>query len=491
MWDPNREDSGANMSQPNIILIICDQWRGDCLSVAGHPTVETPNLDSLARQGCYFDRAYSSCPSCIGARASLFTGMSPYQAGRSGYRDQVPWNYDRMLPQLLADAGYQTHCSGKTHFFPQRKHCGFHSHESYEGSQDFDGRYVNDYREWLRNKTGGEFEEWDHGLNDNSWMCRPSQLPERLHNNWWTMDCALDFLKRRDRTRPYFLNISFHRPHPPIDPPQEYYNMYRDRPLADVPVGDWRPDNLGPVKGMSTRNGVLAKGMLDNSRRGYYAQLAHLDNMIGRLLVSFRNLKEEEPWIIFTSDHGELLGDHHHFAKSLPYEGSARIPLIIKPPRTARMKETGKVDTPAVIEDIYPTVLEIAGLKADSRLDSESLLPFLGKDPQFDRALIHSEHAAPGHRNSLWHMLSDGCHKYIWWMANDRELLFDLEQDPGETRDLSKKQPELCKAWRKKLAAYLHEKQNHDQLSDGEELKVGVEMDPFRPWAETGIFGDP
>jgi len=85
-------------------------------------------------------------------------------------------------------------------------------------------------------------------------------------------------------------------------------------------------------------------------------------------------------------------------------------------------------------------------------------------------------------------MLSDGHHKYTWWMADGRELLFDLEEDPGETRDLSQKQPELCKAWRKRLAVYLHEKQNHDQLSDGEELKVGVEVDPFRPWAETGVF---
>jgi len=244
------------------------------------------------------------------------------------------------------------------------------------------------------------------------------------------------------------------------------------------------------MKAMSAGQGVLPKKILDNSRRGYYAQLAHIDNLIGRLLVSFRNLKEEEPWIIFTSDHGEILGDHHHFAKSLPYEGSARIPMIIKPPRTARMKETGDVTTPVVIEDIYPTILGIAGLEAGPGLDSRNLLPFLGENPCFDRAVIHAEHAMPGQRNKLWHMLNDGRHKYIWWTADGRELLFDLEEDPGETRDLSRKHPELCKAWRKRLATYLHEKQGEDRLSDGNNLKPGVDVAMFRPWAETGIFGN-
>lgn len=474
--------------QPNIIFIICDQWRGDCLSVDGHPTLETPNLDSLARQGCRFSRAYSSSPSCIAARAALFTGMSPFQTGRSGYRDKVPWNYSRMLPQVLAEAGYQTHCSGKTHFYPQRKHCGFQSHESYEGSQNLDGRYVNDYREWLRDKTGGEFEEWDHGLNDNSWMCRPSQLPEHLHNNWWTMSRAIDFLRRRDRTRPYFLNISFHRPHPPIDPPQRYYDMYRDRPLAEVPVGDWRGE-VEPVDAMATSGGVLPQSMLDHSRRGYYAQLAHIDNMIGRLLVSFRNLQEEEPWIIFTSDHGELLGDHHHFCKSLPYEGSARIPLIIKPPKQAGIPGVGCVSTPAVIEDLYPTILQMAGLEADSRLDSHSLLPVFEKQGAgLQRELAHAEHGAPSREYNFWHMLSDGRYKYIWWIADDREMLFDLEEDPGETRDLSQKQPDLCRSWRQRLAAYLHEKQDYDGLSDGETLKPGRKVELYKPWAEVGLM---
>ncbi len=108
--------------RPNILFILTDQMRGDCLSITGHPVVETPHLDDLARRGTVFTAAYSTCPSCIAARASIMTGLTPSSHGRLGYRDRVPWRYDDMLPALLGRAGYQTHCVGKTHFYPQRAH---------------------------------------------------------------------------------------------------------------------------------------------------------------------------------------------------------------------------------------------------------------------------------------------------------------------------------------------------------------------------------
>ncbi len=466
------------MSQPNIILIIADQWRGDCLSVTGHTGVDTPNLDSLARQGSVFNHAYSSCPSCIAARASLFTGLAPNSHGRLGYKDQVPWNYDNMLAQIFSDAGYQTHCSGKTHFFPQRKHCGFHSTDSYEGSQNFDGTYVNDYREWLRDKTGGEFHEWDHGMNDNSWMARPSQLPEHLHNNWWTMNTALDFLKRRDRTRPYFLNISFHRPHPPIDPPQVYYDMYKNRDIPEIPVGEWAEKYAVPVKNTSTAYGLLPQEVLKHSRRAYYAQLAHIDNQIGRLLSSFRNLNEDMPCIIFTSDHGELLGDHNLFCKSLPYEGSTRIPMIIFDPRKKPL-ENPINEQPAAIEDLYPAILEMAGLTVPGGIDGINPLSRpTGNDKD---TYIHAEHNWDGDKS--WQMLTDGREKYIWWAQSGEEQLFDLTTDPHELFDLSSK-PEhknSLELWRKRLIAKLAERPE-DRLSNGNKLIPGKALTSVKQW---------
>jgi arylsulfatase len=241
--------------KPNIILILTDQMRADCLSAAGHPELETPNLDDLAHAGVRFTSAFSPCPSCIAARASLFTGLSPSSHGRLGYRDQVPWRYTDTLAEVLAAGGYQTHAVGKTHFYPQRLPLGFESQESYEAQQNFGAGYVNDYYAWLEKQTGGRLREFDHGLQSNSWVSRPSHLPEELHNNTWVASRCMDFLARRDRERPFFLFMSFHRPHAPLDPPASFWEMYRDRPVAAPSVGDWAAENDMPVSGVNAWRG--------------------------------------------------------------------------------------------------------------------------------------------------------------------------------------------------------------------------------------------
>ncbi|MBF0245331.1 MAG: sulfatase-like hydrolase/transferase, partial [Planctomycetes bacterium] len=270
-----------NTPRSSIVFILTDQMRWDCLSALGHPVVETPNLDMLAAQGTLFTSSFSSCPSCIAARASMFTGLSPDSHGRLGYQDCVPWRYENTLAEMLGRSGYQTHCVGKTHFFPQRLHMGFQSLDSYEAGQNLDGRYVNDYHEWLAQKTDG-LEDFGHGVDSNSWYARPSHLPEEYHNNTWVVNKGIDFLRRRDRTRPFFLNLSFHRPHPPIDPPQAYYDMYKDRELPPVPVGDWASCHDIPIADINAWQGHLKDSLLDHCRRAYFAQIAHIDNQIGR-----------------------------------------------------------------------------------------------------------------------------------------------------------------------------------------------------------------
>ena len=124
------------MKEPNILLLMCDQFRGDCLSYAGHPDVKTPYLDTLASEGAFFDHAYSSCPSCIPARVALFTGKSQEHHGRVGYEDGIDWNYEHMLAEEMSNNGYQTQCIGKMHVHPSRKHCGFQGlrlHDGYLG----------------------------------------------------------------------------------------------------------------------------------------------------------------------------------------------------------------------------------------------------------------------------------------------------------------------------------------------------------------------
>ena len=468
-------------ARPNILFVLADQMRGDCLGLLGHPALETPHLDAVARRGVVFTAAFSPCPSCIGARASIMTGLAPSTHGRLGYQDQVPWRYPDMLPEVLARAGYQTHCVGKTHFYPQGARFGFEGLESYEATQNFDRGYVNDYFEWLREKTGGKVKETDHGLSYNSWMSRPSHLPEEIHNNTWVAERGIEFLRRRDRTRPFFLNLSFHRPHAPLDPPQAWWDRYRDRPVAPVPVGDWAAENSVPVTDRDAWRGRLPAEALAQSRRAYWAQIAHIDGQIGRCLAALKELDSGPTFILFASDHGEMLGDHNLFRKCYAYQGSALVPLVICPPGGA--EQPGRSAAPAVLQDLYPTLLEVAGAPVPSRTEGRSLLPLVaGASELPGREFVHGEHSdgyAPG---TGMQFLTDGREKYVWLTRSGQEQLFDLAADPQELRDLAgdaRARPRLA-LWRRRMVEVLASRPQ-DGLSDGRRLLAGRSLPDVRP----------
>ncbi len=476
--------------QPNILFIFTDQWRGDCLSITGHPVVETPNLDELARGGTVFTSAFSPCPSCIAARASLFTGLSPGSHGRLGYQDQVPWRYTDTLAELLAAGGYETHCVGKTHFYPQRLPLGFQSMDSYEAQQNFDGKYVNDYHAWLEKMTDGRVREFDHGLQSNSWVARPSHLPEELHNNTWVTTRSIEFLRQRDRSRPFFLFTSFHRPHPPIDPPQVFWDMYKDREVDPPPVGDWADEHDVPMEGVNSWRGRLPADVLARSRRGYYAQMAHIDNQLGRLFNRMRRELETGPtWVIFSSDHGEMLGDHHLFRKSYAYQGSAHVPLIICPPGGPQAREiydpresSHLCAAPVTLTDLYPTILEIAGAAAPGRTDGRSLLPLAAGAKSLEgREYVHGEHARCYVEDNGNQYLTDGREKYIWFPLSGREQLFNLASDPNELHDLAAeaRHRDRLELWRARMVKELAPRKE-DGLSDGKKLIAGRKVPQVR-----------
>ncbi len=479
----------SSPEQPNILFIITDQWRGDCLSVTGHPVVETPNIDELARCGVVFTSAFSPCPSCIAARASIFTGLSPTSHGRLGYQDCVPWNYDKPLAQVLADAGYQTHCVGKTHFFPQKASLGFQTQESYEAMQNFGDGYVNDYFKWLEEKTDGRIKEFDHGLQSNSWNARPSHLPEELHNNTWVVTRGLDFIRNRNPAKPFFLDLSFHRPHPPIDPPQVFWDMYCDRQLPPVPVGDWASKHDIPITGMNAWHGHLDPEILDRSRRAYYAQIAHIDNQIGRFInYARREAKLKNTWIIFMSDHGEMLGDHYLFRKAYAYQGSARVPLVICPPEGPLSGEKGGAienfmrETPVTLTDIYPTILAMAGLSVGPEIEGCNLLPMLGgQDVLEGRQYVQGEHSDCYSPDVDSQFLTDGKWKYIWYPLNGEEHLFNLVEDPQELHNLAAEESagETLELWRGRLIKDLALR-TEDGLSDGQRLISGKTLPSVR-----------
>ena len=468
-----------NDNRPNIVFILTDQWRGDCLSAYGHPVVQTPNLDELAHRGTLFSSAYSACPTCIPARANLWTGQSPSRLGWLGYASREDWNFETTLIHELKKDGYQTACIGKTHFCPPSARLGFEVLEAYEGYRHTSdaNNFVSDYEEWLAEKTNGKIKQDDHGLQDNSWLARPSHLPEELHNNTWVITRGLEYLRRRDHTRPFFLNLSFHRPHPPFDPPQAFYDMYKDVPLPPVPVGDWAHENDVPIKGVNSTQGHLPDKVLDNTRRAYYAQIAHIDFQIGRLVMRMIHMGLiQNTWFVFTSDHGEILGDHHRFCKATAQEGSAKIPLIVCPPRGTQKGDMIVCDKPVSHFDLMPTILDITGTAVPDSVEGRSLEPLCRENSKQEswREYIHGEHAMIYRPDNAMQYVTDGKEKFIWNTVTGRELFFDLVKDPQELRDLSKnlEYSDRVKLWRERLIQELAPR-TEDNLSDGKKLIAG------------------
>lgn len=436
--------------KPNLLLITVDQMRYDCLSVMGHPIVETPNLDRLARTGVLFRNAYSATPTCIPARAAIFTGMSQRSHGRVGYQDKVPWNYAHTLPGELAKAGYHTQCVGKMHVYPARNLCGFHNvvlHDGYlhhnrsknDNTVDEHFDQVDDYLVWLRQTAGAGLDIMDNGLDCNaSTVARPWHLPEALHPTNWCVTQSIDFLRRRDPSKPFFLWSSFVRPHSPLDPPQAYFDMYKDLELPDPPIGDW-VDEAAAEEGAynpTAYYGKIPKRRLSRARAAYYALISHLDEQIGRLLNALNEYGVlRNTIVVFTSDHGELMGDHHYFRKALPYEGSAKVPFIVNDP-TGRFGFAAGAEVEQVIElrDIMPTLLDAAGAEIPASVEGRSLLPLCGGHPVTWRDYIHGEHTFGKLSN---HFATDGNEKYIWFSQSGEEQFFDLSADPQEKVNLS------------------------------------------------------
>lgn len=419
-------------SRPNIVLIITDQHRGDALGIDGHPVVQTPYLDQLAASGARFRRAYSACPVCVPARRTLMSGRKPASHG-------VTMNYDTWLdgptlPSILSEAGYQTHLCGKLHLWPHRAAYGFQSADwadSPHGRHETD----DDYQVFLRaNGATMPMAGVAHGQSYNGWAARPWHLPEELHFTNWATSAAMRFLDRRDPTRPFFLNVSYHQPHQPVTPPQAYWDRYINAKLPEPVVGDWarvfdEPQIGQPVASWRTQ---LTPAQQRQFQAGYYGCINHIDDQIGRLLVAL----PKNTVILFVSDHGEMLGDHQWIRKRTPYEGSARVPFIINLPASLGIGGGQVRDEPVELMDVLPTLAEIAGADAPAGIDGRSLLPLLRGDDGAWRDYLHGECAEVPSMNSGMHYLTDGKTKYVRYPGTGREELFDLEHDPRELVNL-------------------------------------------------------
>lgn len=476
---------GDRAGRPNVVLICVDQWRGDCLSVAGHPHVRTPYLDNLARDGVRFSRGYSATPTCVPARVALFTGQSQARHGRVGYVDGVPFEraHPVTLPGEFRRAGYQTQAIGKMHVYPERSRIGFDDVLLHDGflhySRAHHARhfaFFDDYVPWLRRQPGmsPDADYFDHGVDCNSIVARPWDKPESVHPTTWVGTQTVDWLYRRDPTRPFFLYLSFHRPHPPYDPPGWAFDSYLDLPPYEPVVGDWVGD-FAEYRRDGTPDAFVGRvdpAVVHRARAGYYGHMSHIDQQVHRIRGALTDFGLASNTVIcFVSDHGEMMGDHHMFRKGFGYEGSARVPFLLAgAPAAAEHRGGQVVDEVVELRDVMPTLLDLAGIAVPDGCDGRSLAPFLrGQRPRW-REWLHGEHTLLG-QSLQW--VTDGRTKYCWASGTGREQLFDLVADPQERHSLAADpaRAELLRTWRGHLVEALSGRE--EGYVEGGELVTG------------------
>ena len=337
---------------------------------------------------------------------------------------------------------------------------------------------VDDYLPWLRQQLGRDATHFDHGVDSNSWVARPWDKPEHTHPTNFVAGQAADFLRRRDPTRPFFLYVSFNAPHPPYDPPawamQQYLDDAGDHPQPSV--GDWA-EELRDFEKPGDPTSMVShpdEDQLRRARAGYWGHMTHVDQQINFLLeeLSHRGLRDNT-YILFTSDHGELLGDHHLFRKGAPYEGSAAIPMLLSGPGVA----PGQVrDEVVELGDVMPTLLDCVGAEVPAGVDGSSMLPLVTAAGGADwRDWLHGEHTLLG-QSLQW--LTDGHEKYVWFSGSGYQQLFDLDADPGECRNLAADPAHASRVgvWRDRLIQELTGRE--EGFSDGTRLITGRPVSP-------------
>jgi arylsulfatase A-like enzyme len=283
----------------------------------------------------------------------------------------------------------------------------------------------------------------------------------------------MDFLDRRDPTKPFFLKLSYHRPHPPLDPPLHYLERYIRRSLPDIPVGDWAESWQLPMNRGFDSPVPKNKEQIDLARRAYYAQITHIDCQINRIIHALREHNViHNTLIMFISDHGEMLYDHNSVAKTLPYPASAQVPFLVKLPPAWQQNVKQEVNAVVDLQDVMPTLLDAAGVDIPDSVDGKSVLPLMQGETDSIREYLHGEHSAGAFSN---HWIRADKYLYAWYSQTGEEQLFDIESDPNTMHSIAADNQEKVSELRSYLISELKDREEgyvkNGQLVTGCEAK--------------------
>lgn len=435
-----KPEAGADTAppgpRPDVLLILADQWNPRCGGFAGDRAAPTAHLDRLAADGIVFENHYTPCPVCMPARCSLLTGLYPHNTALWGN------NNDYTLPpesgtmfQDLRRAGYTTAQIGKLHWNSGRGwRRNFDSLDNYYRALGLDHceelpspfstpEGHGPYQDRLRQLglLDAYCRDMAERVEKGQYLARPSVVLPEDHNDSFVADRAIEFLRNQPADKPYCLVTSFFGPHPPIDAPGRYATLVAPETLE-------LPPNV-PER-FNYHDAKFDHAELRRVRANYFGKMALIDDNIGRLIETLRRRGTwDNTLVIFSADHGEMLGAHGTFSKGRFYEESGRVPLLMRWP--GRIPSGRRAKALSNLIDLYATIVEAAGGKVSPDRFTRSLLGVAAGTADSARDTVFAE---IGHQRYLNYLVRTP--QFAWWQHNGRQSLFDMDNDPYQVRNL-------------------------------------------------------
>ncbi|MCA1808150.1 MAG: sulfatase [Kiritimatiellia bacterium] len=496
---------------PNILLITGDHVRHDAVGCNLDPqqdhclarAAQTPNLDAIAGDGVTFSNSFTSDPICVPGRASLTTGRYPHKCiGCKGNKGLIK-DEEVKLAAYFAGHGYSTCAIGKLHYVPYappgqpRLLHGFEHAELCEEGRiishfgpNGDVSGLEDYHDYLKS-VGWDGYERAHGIGNNDVHPSPSPVPEEHHEEAWVAARSIEWLKAHQQQnpgKPFLLWSSFIKPHPPYDPPQEWIAKFDPRRMP-TPLGAGNEELMAgrDIELRTNREGYgwdrLAPTAIQLIRAYYCAMMSFQDAMIGRIVDHLSKAElYDDTIVVYTADHGDLLGDFGRFFKTNMMDGSVKVPLIIRVPG---MNNGGESRRPqlAGLQDVLPTLASLAGLPVPAGLDGIDLKPAINDPEAPSRKFYISQTADSPHQK---YMLRTERWKYIYTEIGGVEELYDVTQHNYELYNLAgnSEHEQTLREMREELCKWCRENEDFEMLDEAGNLRTS---DPSNQLSIKGI----
>ncbi len=426
--------------RPNILWYCTDQQRFDTIGALGNPHVRTPNIDRLVEEGVAFTHAYCQSPICTPSRSSFLTGMYPSRVHNTRNGNESFPDFPPLVTKLVADGGYDCGLVGKFHL----QSAGRRTEPRIDDGYDYwkfshaprdDWEEGHDYAEWVCSR-GGDLD----ALRESE-----DSVPRELHQTTWASEMSIDFVTQK-RDAPWLLSVNIYDPHPPFIPPREYRDHFDAETLPGPHFRESDLDQQAKLAGIDFQGGAKTPEERDakSIQAAYYAMIELIDDEFARLRDALEESGQlENTVIIFTSDHGETLGDHGLLQKGCRfYEGLVRVPLIFRCPE--RFQSGLPSDALVELIDKTATILDLAGVEIPEWVQGRSLSPILRgeADPHTLRDFVRSEYfdaLSPhftGGDGSFATMYRNRRYKLVVYHGHGLGELYDLEEDPHEFENL-------------------------------------------------------